>query len=304
MRRSICYSAKLGATPEYQAVASGLSISVNVATDAGAVGTITTSPITITGGANFASTQFHAVGVGSTNITASSVGYTSGSVLATVQLPQLVVGGGFSIGQHLQQDTTLILPVPAPSGGVDVTLQSTSPSLLVLSASPTAAGTASITLHMAAGSQFATYYLQSLGSAGSASYTASAPTGYSPATGTVALAPFGCCHCGASGASNITIPLSGGAIPLSVKVGYLDGTGAPVAEQALAGGPNLVVTLQNTTPATGTVPGTVDDHGWDQRQDRHIYTGTCRNDHRLRSAAAGLAHADFPDASGHHGSMS
>ena len=135
-----------------------------------------------------------------------------------------------------------------------MTLQSTSPSLLVLSASPTAAGTASITIHMAAGSQFATYYLQSLGSAGSASYTASAPTGYSPATGIVALAPSGVVI---AGASNITIPLSGGAISLAVKVGYLDATGAPVAEQVLAGGPNLVVTLQNTTPATGTVPGTV-----------------------------------------------
>ena len=75
------YSAKLGATPEYQAVASGLSISVNVAADAGAVGTITASPITITGGANFASTEFHAVGVGSTNITASSVGYTPDQLL-------------------------------------------------------------------------------------------------------------------------------------------------------------------------------------------------------------------------------
>jgi len=239
-----------GAPVATQAVASGMSLTVTVGSDTPGVGTITISPFAISGGSTYASTGFHPVGNGSATITATSPGYASATVHATVQPPSVVVGGGYTIGQHLQQDTTLILPLPAPTGGLDVTLQSNSPSLL-LSSSATAAGSATLTLHLAAGNKFATYYLQSLGTSGTVSYTANA-TGYSQGTGTVDLAPSGVVITGPT-----TVELSGGPQGLSVITAYLDSTGAPVNPQALAGGPSLAVTLHNSNSAAGTVPGTV-----------------------------------------------
>ena len=237
-----------GTPVEQQEVASGQSIVASVVSSDQGIGTITTSPITITGGSFSASTQFQPVGNGQTTITASSSGYGSGIVHATVQQPTLVVAGGFSIGKYLQQDATLILPVPAPTGGVDVTLHSNS-ALLLLSSSQTTVGLATLVIHMDAGSQFATYYLQSLGSSGSPTYTANA-SGYSQGTGTVDLAPSSVVIVAPSGNS---ISLSGGAQQFTVSTAYLDSTLTPVTPQALAPGLSLTVTLNNTNNATGTV---------------------------------------------------
>ncbi len=244
------WSMRLEPWPELQAVASGMSIPVTVTSSDSAVGTITTSPITITGGSPFASTQFHPIGNGSATIAAASTGYASASVSATVQAPALIVDTGLMIGRYLQQESMLILPLPAPSGGVIVTLQSNSPSLL-LSTSPTAAGSPSVALSIPGGGMTATYYLQSLGSSGSATYTASAP-GYGPGTGTVDLVPSAVIVVGPS-----TIQFSGGPVALAVTTAYLSASGVPVAQQSLAGGAPLLVNLGNTNPGTGTVPATV-----------------------------------------------
>ncbi|MBS1859724.1 MAG: hypothetical protein JST11_30410, partial [Acidobacteria bacterium] len=72
-----------------------------------------------------------------------------------------------------------------------VTLTSNNPSLLLISATPTAAGSASIGITMLGPNAFqGTYYLQALSGSGTATYTASAP-GYAPRTGTITLTPSG-----------------------------------------------------------------------------------------------------------------
>ncbi|MBZ5580600.1 MAG: DUF11 domain-containing protein [Acidobacteriia bacterium] len=251
------WSVRLSPLLEFQAVAGGATISVAVTSGTTSVGTITTSPIAISGGAFYASTAFHPVANGWTTITATSTGYTSApSIKATVQataplLTSFTNDQGQAIGRFLEEEGSLILPVAAPPGGVDVTLQSNSGSL-ALSASATTAGSSILTLHIAGGGTYAKYYVQALGSSGSVTYTANAP-GYAQGTGAVDLAPSSILILGPA----TPIQLSGGPVALAVTTAYLDPVGAPVAPQSLAGGAPLVVTLQNTNSGTGTVPNTV-----------------------------------------------
>ncbi len=248
------YTARLdpvsGSPVEYQAVASGASISTSVAVDNTAVGNITISPVTISSGSPSASTEFHAAGAGGANITASAAGYGSGSVAVTVQSPTLVVSDGLVIGKFLQETGTLILPVRAPTGGLHVTLQSNS-ALLKLATTDTAPGSATIGLDIAEGGFIATYYIQSLGSFGTATYTATAP-GYNPATGNVDLIPSGIVISGPP-----SVGLAGGAQPVTVYTAQLDAANAPINPQPLAGGQQLVVSLTNSNRGAGTVPSSV-----------------------------------------------
>ena len=250
------YTARLdasGAVAETQAVAGGVSVPVTVTSGTPSVGTISTSPVTISAGSMFASTTFHGAATGSTTLTASSSGWTSDSVVATVQAPTLVVTGGITIGQFLQDTGTLILPVPAPSGGLHVTLQSNS-SLLKLATDPTKAGTTSIGIDFTAGQSIATYYIQSLGATGTPTYTATAP-GYSAGTGSISLSPSGIVIFGPSFCASCTMPLANGPQPLTIYTAQLDATGKPVTPQSLAGGSSLAITLSNSNRAVGTVPG-------------------------------------------------
>ena len=171
-------------------------------------------------------------------------------VHAAVASSTLVVCGGLPVAKFLQETCTLILPVPAGAGGVHVVLQSDS-ALLNLSTSPTAAGSASIALDIAAGANQATYYLQSLGDTGSANYHASAP-GYADGLGSVDLVPSGIVILG-SGVVN----LSSGGQTMQIFTARLDATNAPINPQALAGGAALTVTLHSSDPTVGSLPGTV-----------------------------------------------
>ena len=250
------YTARLdgsGAVAETQAVASGVSVQAAVTSGTPSVGTISTSPVTISAGSMFAPTTFHGVATGSTTITASSSGWNSSSIVATVQAPTLVVTGGITVGQFLEDTGTLILPVPAPSGGLHVTLQSNS-SLLKLATDPTKAGAGSIGIDFTAGQSIANYYIQSLGATGAATYTATAP-GYSAGNGSINLSPSGIVIFGPSFCASCNAPL-GTTLNLNVYTAQLDASGKPVSPQALAGGSSLPVTLTNSNRAVGTVPGT------------------------------------------------
>lgn len=72
------YTAALPASgPILEAVAADKSVSATVTSGTTSVGTITTSPVAISGGSSFGATTFHAVGAGTSSITASAAGYTS-----------------------------------------------------------------------------------------------------------------------------------------------------------------------------------------------------------------------------------
>jgi hypothetical protein len=198
-------SARLDASKnfvELQAVApiTGVpAVSVNVSNSNAGVGTITASPVTIPAGQATATTNFQPGAVGVSGNTTISVdvpsGFTApaafGSIGASVGVPGIGIlsSGPISLGKFLQVQDVFTLGAPAPAGTV-VTITSNNPSQLLLSTSPTAAGTTFITVPVATGGFGGTYYIQSFGSTGIATFTASA-TGFASHTGTVTLTPSG-----------------------------------------------------------------------------------------------------------------
>jgi hypothetical protein len=246
-----------------QQVRGGLTVNVPVTSSNPAVGAITISPLQFTGGSSFAVTQFDPMTAGATNITVGTpAGFSvpaSGAVrTATVITPALNITDGVTIGRNLQLPGLVLLGQPAPAGGTAVQLTSNSGQLR-LSALPTTAGSASITVVVPEGQSSATFYLQALGNSGTATYTATAP-GYSPRTGTIAMAPSGVVITGPFGFVPFPLiaPLNSGPQPFTVWTAVLDpGTNAPVETQALAGGMNLSVDLTNSNPAIGTATSPV-----------------------------------------------
>ena len=247
-----------GSPAELQAVASGVSISVAVASNNSSVGNVTVSPITIGSGSFGATTEFQAVGTGTAQITASAGGYGSGSVSITVTgSGNLIVCGDLTIGQFLQDSCYALLPGgTAPSGGVHVTVQSNSP-LVTFSTTATGAGSASIGFDIPAGGNIAYFYVQSLGSSGSASYTATAP-GYGSGTANVTMMPSGVVILGPNFSPGpINVGVSGPPPVLTVYTAQLSASNSPATPQSLAGGAPLTVSLTNFPGKAGTVPATV-----------------------------------------------
>jgi hypothetical protein len=188
--------------------------------------------------------------LGNTSITAAAAGYTSASVNVSVTAPQLGAfndGPNSSVGQFLEATGTVSVPV-ASATSMQVSLQSNS-SLLLLS--PDNINWASgITVTVAANSTTANYYIQSLGSSGQASYTAST-NNFEPATDTISMVPSGIVITGSTSAS-----VSQGPQQYTISTAQLDSSHNPVAVQNLAEGP-LTVSLGNTNPATGTFAASV-----------------------------------------------
>ncbi|HEY1240402.1 MAG TPA: Ig domain-containing protein, partial [Bryobacteraceae bacterium] len=229
---------------------SGSSITVAVSSAPSSVGTITNPSVTITGPDTFGTTQFHPVATGTATINATAPGYLPSTVHGTVQQAKMNIDDHL-VGKGLQEQGTLILGAPAPSpNGVDVTIQSNSPSLK-LSTSATAAGTSSILIHLNAGEFLATYFVQAFDSTGQGTYTASA-SGYGNGQGTVTFAPSGIVILGPNQCIACSFSVAGGAQQLTVFTALLNGT-SPVAPQALAGGTSVSVTLHNSTPAAGAL---------------------------------------------------
>ena len=177
------FSVQLDSTGNYavlESVAGGLSISVNVGVNPTGIGSITTSPVTFTGGVNDVTTFFQPLANGTTAITAGTpAGFTTpatwGSVNATVTTPNITLGqnGSYTVGLNLEQQALIFLGAPVPSGGVTITLSSTSG--LRLSATGADSGSTQIQLNLTAGTNSATYYIYGEGSSGTGTVSASGP---------------------------------------------------------------------------------------------------------------------------------
>ena len=243
---------------EPQQVRGGLTVDVETTNSTPATGSILGSPVRFTGGALSATAQFQPQGAGTTLVGLTApTGFTpaanGASLLVTVRVPGLVIDNGVTIGNNLQLPATLLLGQSAPVGGVQVTISSNSPDLL-LATSATAAGTSSIILTIAAGQTSSPYYLQARASSGSATYTASA-AGYQVRTATVNLAPSGVTITGPFGAGfPLQMTLNGGPRPATLTIGLLDpSTNSFVVSQPLSGGLSLIVTLNNSNPNAATL---------------------------------------------------
>jgi hypothetical protein len=256
------FAARLDASGNYmesQALAGGLSANISVTSSAPAAGTITTSPVTITGGTNLAITQFDPVSAGSTTLTATgpadfSIPAQHRTLSATVLVPNLVLEEGLMIGKSLQQISSVLVGDVAGPGGLEVTLTSNDPGLLKLAATGTVAGTDSIIVTIPEGQTTTTFYVQSLGDFGTATFTATAP-GYPSRTATVTLAPSGIVIGGMFGLGLPHWPsVATGPSQMTVYTALLNpGNNNFLQFQELAGGTSQNVSLTNSDPSVGTV---------------------------------------------------
>ncbi|MDQ2949037.1 MAG: hypothetical protein M3Y27_24375, partial [Acidobacteriota bacterium] len=250
-----------------QAVAGNLSVNVNVTSSNTAVGTISMSPVTITGGSFGATTQFIKGGGGSSDLTVSTpAGFTTPTALYTkVTANVLTISfalpcDGGTIGQNLQADCTVAIGQPAPAGGVPVTITSNNSSLLLLSATPTGAGSPFITVTIPAGATSTSYVAQALAGSGTVTHTASS-SGFSNRTAMSTLAPSGVIIAGPGGLGTpfFSATVSGGPVPVNVLTAVLNpANNSFLGTESLRGGaPSVQVTLTSTNTVVGTIASPV-----------------------------------------------
>ena len=251
-----------GGVTAIQSVAGGLSFNVNVtATDippASGVGTLNPSQLTIAAGANYAASTFQPLTAGSTTLAVvQPSGFTTPnqytSLKATVSLPGMSVVSGQAVGYHLQ-DAALVTLGSIPSNAVQVTITSNNTSQLLVSASPTGAGSDHIVLTIAAGTRSASFYFYGVASSGSPTFTATA-TGFNSVTATEAVTPSGVLIAyGPQLLSQVTANVSAGSFPLTVYTAQLDPATLNLVQiEPLAGGFSIQVPVSDSNTAAGTI---------------------------------------------------
>jgi hypothetical protein len=275
---------------EQQYVRGGLPLDVKVQTSDPRVGVVTTSPVRFGVAGDTAITQFKPVAAGKTTLSVvQPPGFRAAarlnSVIATVRTPGIAISNEMTVGQNLQLPVALSLGEPAPEGGLAVTLTSSDPKKLLLSAAATEVGKASITINVPPGGVSAPYYLQALDCSGVVKHTASAD-GYASRTGSITLAPSGVIISlpahgppdeaevfrpdSAGGHQNMFVALLSEHKPtdLVVYTAFLDPAtkrAADITVEQLRAGLTLSVDLKNSAPAVGTVPSRVTINGGSER---------------------------------------
>ena len=233
-------------------IAVGQSVTATVVSSNTAVGTISGSPLTISGGFGSGSVTLHPLTEGTTIVTASAPSFASAQVGATFGPQNLILNGGLTLGKSLQGSDSVTLPSNAASGGVQVTITSNSPSLL-LAVSPADVGSGTIVVTVPGGSRAAPFFVQSASASGSGTYTASL-TGLGSATATAQFVPSGIVVF----PPNVSASAATGSIQVSVFPAALDATGAPSIAEPLAGGLSpLTVVVQSSNTSVATVPASV-----------------------------------------------
>jgi hypothetical protein len=264
------YSARLNSTGnwvETQPIAGGFAATVNVLNGGNAsVGTVNPTQVTIPAGFSSATTQFQPNVAGTTNLTVSVPATPSGfstpsstynTLPVSVTTSKIVLTADqVTIGKDLEIQGTVILSQPAPAGGLTVTLTSNNPSLLLLAVAATDAGQSSIQVNVPASGTTATYYVQALGSTGTATYKASA-TGYADGNGSIQLTPSGVVL-----SSTFDIPFlsvaSGSTVDMKVNMAQLNAADNTFNQvQQLRGGLTLNVTVNTGNGGIATVDSPV-----------------------------------------------
>jgi hypothetical protein len=265
-----------------QPLAIGQSVNVTVSSSNTAVGTVNPTVLAFTGGSSSNATTFTSGSSGNTALTANTpAGFSTPAqdttVIAIIAPKSFALFcNNVTIGQNLEATCTVGLGQPAQAGGQPVTLTSNNSSLLLLSATATGAGSPSISMTIPAGSLSATYYAQGLGSSGTVTHTASAPT-FTTATATTPLAPSGVVIVGPTGSQNFSASVANGcllssglvACQMTVSMAVLNTSVASCASQsaappcflgpqALRGGlASVQVSLASTSTGVGTIPSPV-----------------------------------------------
>ncbi len=176
-----------------QPLRAGLNgVAVDVTSSNTDVGTITISPVIFNQNEVNVGTAFDPAAAGQTTITVGTpAGFstpTLTSIVATVTAPSLTIAN-LSVGKDLQTAQAVFLGAPAPAGGVQVTLVSNSPDVL-LAANGTTVGTGTVTITVPAGQSSGSFFVQGLAASGTGQLSASAP-GYANGNTAVTLTPSG-----------------------------------------------------------------------------------------------------------------
>jgi hypothetical protein len=230
-------------------------VEVSVTSSAPIVGTITTSPLTYTGGSgDLQSAWFQPQTAGQTDIT---IGHPEGftvpsngrtTTTATVTAGQITMGN-VSVGKDLQVNTSVRLG-ELPPEPTDITVTVASDSTALLSISRTAAGSKSITFTDVDHTSSLWFYVQGL-EEGSTTMTAQA-AGYDDRQSTVSVMASGF-HLWSPGDTFSTTVFSDDT-RIQVRSYRLTSTGTLSTTQELRGGIDPVeVSVTSSAPIVGTI---------------------------------------------------
>jgi hypothetical protein len=268
------YSARLNSNNlfvENEALRAGYSVNIPISSSATSVGTVST-PVAFSGSSLSTTTNFVA-GSTTTGPTTVTVGPLSpfatpaagGSILIDVQSSGLTpftatIGNNLQTNVHVARSgntaTAVLVTITSPSPAV---LFSTSPTggntTSTGVANPTGAATSTLYLNIPAGQTTTPdFYAHAYGSSGTVSCTVSA-TGYGTATATVTLAPSGLVILSPFGTdANFSTTVQTTA-DLIINTASLDGSGNPLALQAVAYGVSISASVAAANSNLGTVNG-------------------------------------------------
>lgn len=192
---------------------------------------------------------FDALGIGTTNVTASATGFTAtdnGNIAVTVDAPAITVANQ-RVGAGLQLGLLSAFLQSTNHGGVTVTLTSSNPSVFLVSPNDSTPGTASIDIVVPDGQNRAYYYLQGVeGADASATLTATA-AGFTNGVGTMTVVPPA-----VELASILASYAAGSTDDIAwAQVGVPNGndTGLQQVQGIRAGSPGVTVTVQSSNAA-------------------------------------------------------
>ncbi|MGA2598175.1 MAG: hypothetical protein ABSH09_14420 [Bryobacteraceae bacterium] len=177
------------------------------------------------------------------------------SVAPSVNTAGLTVAD-VTVGQNLEAVSKISLNRPVPAEGLEVTVKSENPSLLLLSTDASTAGSEAIVFKLRPGfNATPEFYVQALGKSGTATYAATAP-GLGSATGTAKLAPSGIIIAGPAGfgLAGFQSSIRGAKVHLKIYSALLDSALNFVAFQAVAGGSPVSFSIASSNPAVGVAP--------------------------------------------------
>jgi hypothetical protein len=188
---------------------------------------------------------------------ALSMAAVSSMFAASLKLPDTTVG------RNLQSIANVTLSEPRKGGDMVITLTSSDPSKLLLSAANDTAGSPSLEVTVREGSAASSnFYLQALAGEGTVSYAATA-AGVAKSMGKVTLArsgltiasPFGTGKPLLTSAGTISSRLTLNSVPLTAS-------GQPGDEQQVRGGLVVTISLSASKPGVGSInPSTVTIQG-------------------------------------------
>jgi len=169
-----------------------------------------------------------------------------------------VVLPNVTVGQNLEVAASIALTETAPAEGVEITLTSGDPNLVLFSKSAESKGVASLAARVRPGVlESDEFYVQGLGSTGTAMYTVSAP-GFGSSTGKVTVAPSGIVVTTGgplNTSSRDSFMLTVGTVTPKIRIysALLDSSMHYVAAQLVSGGSAVKVDVTSSDTQVGTV---------------------------------------------------